>query len=369
MVCWQTIAVADTGIDFDHCMVWQEPFPFPCFDPDEWSIAGLEACPATTYAAMLANPDFVDFVEMMHVTGGGHPLLSWGRAGGASAVHPSMDQQFTAAERKASGYQFDLGEMLPLLKAWRDVRPGLLEVIKDDRMCTDCGGVTRWANGVEVFFPRATYSYDRTDLSTLNVKKELGKNYTKLTSLMFEKCFCYLSTPSAATIDPLNEVQGPVPPIRELVNLSVTPFSAVVRKGQGLPALDPVMLEDVCNITKGAGRWKRMDFTRDGDGIINDMCKIYPYTWAGLNVTWDTCRFEWDPRNLETAIAKCVAAAKCVYPQLSLASPPIWSSSFPLPLSLSLSLSLSVSLSYTCTHTSCLRALYHVHTSRVFCHR
>jgi hypothetical protein len=289
-------------------MVWQEPFPFPCFDPDEWSITGLEACPASTYAGMLANPDFVDFVEQVHVLGGGHPLLSWGRAGGASSVMSTLDQQFTAKQRNASGFRFDLGEMLPLLKAWRDVRPDLLRILKDDRMCADCGGVSRSDRGVETFFPKGTYSYDRGDLSTINVKRELGKNYTRLTSILFEKCFCYLSTPGLATIDPINEIQGPVPPIRELVNLSVTPFSAVVRKGQGLPALDPYMLEDLCNITRATGRWKTIDTTRGSDGIIKDMCITYPYKWAGLNVTWDTCKFEWDPRNLEIAISKCVAS-------------------------------------------------------------
>jgi hypothetical protein len=98
------------------------------------------------------------------------------------------------------------------------------------------------------------------------------------------------------TLDPGENVIGPVPPIRELMFISRTPFSAVIRKEQGKEALDPELLSDLCNITRGGGKWPKPRNVRDEDGVLVDICQTYEYQWAGTNYTWDTCKFIWDPR-------------------------------------------------------------------------
>ena len=98
----QVIAVADSGVDFDHCMVWQQSFPFPCYDPAgvvpagvagaplDLGGAGAGGCGDGPFAALLANPDFVAFAARASANdelarpGPPVPLLDGGSAQGFS---------------------------------------------------------------------------------------------------------------------------------------------------------------------------------------------------------------------------------------------------------------------------------------------
>ena len=48
-----TIGVADTGLDFDHCMLWQRPFDWFCFDPLDVSFDGMRSCPFSAFAGTI----------------------------------------------------------------------------------------------------------------------------------------------------------------------------------------------------------------------------------------------------------------------------------------------------------------------------
>lgn len=328
----QAVSIADTGLDFDHCMLWQESFPYPCFSASNWDVLEMQRCPASALAGMLGNPDFIDFVQSWNGTGG-IPLLSTGRAAGASSVTASLDKSFTTPQqRQSEGAVLDLLDFLPLLRKWTTVRPTMIEVLRDIGNCADCGGDLVWDKGVKIFFervPNAMRSFERTDKTADVTIDYVGppdrvpdpntppdvqalmdffpyKDMHILGAHLFEKCFCYFAKPSASTIDPSKSVLGPVPPIRELLLISRTPFSAVIRKENGLDALEPFLLDDLCNITKGGGKWPVPRPIRNQDGILTDICKVYEYVWAGQNYTWNTCRFNWDPRMLEQAIGSCL---------------------------------------------------------------
>ena len=79
-----TIGVADTGVDFDHCMLWQPSFPWICFDPfpslktsDE--LERSRRCPLSAYAGLLENPDFESFLRLMLTTKVDVPIMASGR--------------------------------------------------------------------------------------------------------------------------------------------------------------------------------------------------------------------------------------------------------------------------------------------------
>lgn len=296
----QAISIADTGIDFDNCMFWQQNFSYPCFDPKSWNVLDMEKCPASHMAAMLGNTDFISWVETWGVNGtGGVPLMKGGRADSSSTVMGSFDAKFTVAQRIQAGLVLDLGDFVMMLKKWSIVRPTLLTVLVKDWTCTDCGGSVMWKDGAYVFKERITnakMTYQGSDKTPSEASDYLGKNLTVLGAHLFEKCFCYFATPSVVTLDPGENVIGPVPPIRELMFISRTPFSAVIRKEQGKEALDPELLSDLCNITRGGGKWPKPRNVRDEDGVLVDICQTYEYQWAGTNYTWDTCKFIWDPR-------------------------------------------------------------------------
>jgi hypothetical protein len=309
------MAVSDTGLDFDHCMLWQEPFPFPCFDPLDVSVAGLNDCPASIYAGLLANPDFEAFITMQLEAREDRPLLDSGRTAGASTLKAPLDLLFPdRAVRLASGLRFDMRNKTTtglLLEAWREVRPYLLQqqVAMGPKLCDGCGGTMAYVNGTEYMIPSSPYTYSNKDRTNeIFDTKDMRNKWRRLQNLMFEKCFCFFTVGSPATINQLEKWQGPVPPIREFQALALTPNSAISRKGDRLPAMDEVMMANMCNITRGGGKWPKPRPVRDPDGVLVDMCQYVSFDWGDETIVWNTCELEWDARRFEDSIAKCFAS-------------------------------------------------------------
>lgn len=42
--------LADTGLDYDHCMLWQRPADWFCFEPDMIEMQDLKKCPYSAIA-------------------------------------------------------------------------------------------------------------------------------------------------------------------------------------------------------------------------------------------------------------------------------------------------------------------------------
>ncbi|EKX36768.1 hypothetical protein GUITHDRAFT_145509 [Guillardia theta CCMP2712] len=191
----QVIAIADTGADFDNCMLWQQPFPFPC-------LGSYRYC-------FLAQPDFVSFVREMQTRTQDGPLL----AGFSLRGDSSMDL---------------------LLSAWSEVRPKLLEILTLDSTCLSCGGKIVTEQGIDRFIPKQSTAYEKTDTTPQLVMDTIGTEYRYFSNLMFEKCMCWFTTPSPGTITPVVSEQW---------------------TGPSLPALDTNLLQSMCNITRGGGKY------------------------------------------------------------------------------------------------------------------
>jgi hypothetical protein len=110
----EVLAIADTGLDFDHCMFWQEPFPFPCFSPKrpmlDPTIPQASDCAATTLASIFAEEDFLAFVTaQLQPSTATKMLLDSGRTKGTSRKTPPMDADFASVgQRISAGYQFSV---------------------------------------------------------------------------------------------------------------------------------------------------------------------------------------------------------------------------------------------------------------------
>lgn len=100
--------MADTGVDFDHCMFWNPSVQFPCYDPAgkvpagapgapvNLGGAGPDGCGEGPFVALLANPDFVAFAtrasadDLRGRPGPPVPLLDGGSAQGYSLSTPQI---------------------------------------------------------------------------------------------------------------------------------------------------------------------------------------------------------------------------------------------------------------------------------------
>ena len=244
----QIIAVADTGIDWDHCMLWNPPFSFPCFDPAEHAIyaPGTTApnidCPASALAALFASKDYLAFVRMMSRAADQRltvSLLDSGTTVGVVSGPPPLDALFpNHTLRQELGLRFPpAGDATfdTLLAAWSDFRPRLLQTLQPVlllALCADCGGQVVPQGGLDVFVPFHAYKYqwglvDNTASLMLN---QGSAEYQRFSARFFRKCMCFFATPSDVTVDPDKKWMGPVPPIIEMLDLAYSPYAQVAAK-------------------------------------------------------------------------------------------------------------------------------------------
>ena len=480
------VGVADTGLDFDHCMLWQQPFPWFCFDPYPSLKPGVEAeralrCPLSAYAGLLAKPDFRSFLSMMlesntlglkwenvgtsqpsgaqlaltkntavldahlklgktnftleewrtfaipdlrpfhfmkvtlptgsaffkPVSNPSVPMMDSGGTRSASSKPIPLDVEWQRqwqrqikgtsdevtfpnarayrASKSAKNSGFCLGcgldfnysfqgtitnvphglgaqiGLLGLLKTWSQVRQPLLEALTADTPCADCGGKVRIEQGVQVFTSRKPYSFDKDDTSWDYVNKKVGRKWRIFEKLLSEKCFCFWTTSNTATIDPDEVWQGPIPAVRQMIEMKSSAQASIVRKGLGLSALPVELLQGLCSATRGGpvktsmerkeeiktsyctgsqdllqglrpgcfepgctavscspmppetqswGLFPEPSYERDEDGVRTEICENnVTITWEGKNITYGPCDLQWDPRLVESALARCVAGA------------------------------------------------------------
>jgi len=319
------IGVADTGLDFDHCMLWQQPFDWFCFDPYPSSLMGVEftkskLCPLSAYAGLLENYDFEQFLATMMNATSDVLLMESGRTKGASRKPVPLNLEYPGdrQRREAEGYRFSLANdtSLPvLLNAWRKVRRPLLSILSREGLCEDCGGELRPEQGVVVFEPKMPFMFSKDDTTWDTVYKELGENWTAFEKILTEKCFCFWTIPSTASVNEIESWQGPVPPVRQLMAMTTTPTASIIRKGIGLTALPPEMLEGLCNATRGGGDFLVPGPARDEFGVRQDICQNVTFDFAEPNTTLNPCDLQWDPRAVESSLARCISAVYLQDPQ------------------------------------------------------
>eukprot|EP00960_Hanusia_phi_P074288 768203-Hanusia_phi.AAC.8 len=184
----QVVAVADTGLDYDNCMLWQPPFPWFCLNPARAS-AGAGVCSASAYAGLLANKDFSSFVSMMIFSSRDRELLDSGSTVGVPSRFPPLNAIFrNRADRIQLGYVFSLNgdsTISLLLDSWTALRPDLLLTLQvGQQLCAACGGNVTWANGVQIFETQQTYSYDPLDNTTQHLKALAGSGWNTFSALL-----------------------------------------------------------------------------------------------------------------------------------------------------------------------------------------
>ena len=241
----QVVALADTGIDWDHCLIWNPSFPFPCFDPTKHPLyaAGTTSpsidCSPSALAGLLASSDYLAFVRMMDAAGAAGAsvsLLGSGSTVGVVSRPPPLDLAFPNVT-----HRLELGLRFPpardptfdaLLATWSDFRPILLDALQPVlllALCSNCGGQVVPQAGVNVFVPQHQYRYvwGAAD-GTAALMRQLGEpEYRALSTRLFQKCMCFFATPSAITVDPDRTWMGPVPPILEMLDLAYSPYAQV----------------------------------------------------------------------------------------------------------------------------------------------
>ncbi len=86
------------------------------------------------------------------------------------------------------------------------------------------------------------------------------------------------------------------------------------RKNQGMTAIEPALLQTLCNISQGGGQFPVPSDKRSDQGIREEMCRdidIDDYVGLGVSVIVNTCDLGWEPRLMEDTIARCVEAQVC----------------------------------------------------------
>jgi len=307
-----TIGVADTGLDYDHCMVWQKPFDWFCFDPYDVTFLGMRECPYSAYAGLLENQDFESFLDLMINAKQDVPLMSSGRTQFSSSKVVPMDIDMPVrAKRQALGYSFSLANdtSIPiLLKAWQKVRQPLLQILTSQEHCEDCGGTIRSEQGVTVFDARMPFVFSKQDKTWDVVNATLGEEWNAFEKILTEKCFCFWTVPSMATVNQIETWQGPIPVVKQLLTMTTTPTASIVRKGMGLPALPPEILQGLCDATRGGGDFEVPSEERDSADVRQGICRTVTFDFESANETLNPCDLQWEPRAVESAISRCLAA-------------------------------------------------------------
>ena len=119
----EVFALAASGLDFDHCMFWQEPFPFPCFDPGrvmhDVQIPPGSDCTATAYAALLANKDLHDFFEA-HLQACMHMRNEYARTHARTQKHGNARTQHSRTHSSLAHTHTALGHPSSSARLWAD---------------------------------------------------------------------------------------------------------------------------------------------------------------------------------------------------------------------------------------------------------
>lgn len=293
-------------------MLWQESFPFPCFDPFATNPLEAGSCSssASEFAAVLAIPDFVRMIESM-LEDDERPLLDAGSTRGVRSPDPPLNMIYGPREdRLKAGHFFSFrndSSMAFLLQAWEDFRPDLLSVLIDPAGCSECGGQNVREEGKIVFYPDVKPLYNRDEITHDLMRHRSNAKYQTLGNLLYEKCFCFFTEYTTASVpsDPFERWRGPIPPVRELQELAYSDYAFISRKIKNLPALYPEVLELLCNISKGDPSTSN---DRSGDNVLTDVCQEVTFLYDEVNRTINTCNLTWDVRMLETTVASCIAA-------------------------------------------------------------
>ena len=95
-----------------------------------------------------------------------------------------------------------------------------------------------------MYVPESKYSFDPAD--TVAAAVEAAPSYLALNRVLTHRCLCFLSTPSNATIQSIAaQRQGPIPPVRELLELAAEQYSEVrVQQGQQALPTDLLVVGD-----------------------------------------------------------------------------------------------------------------------------
>ena len=124
--------------------------------------------------------------------------------------------------------------MLPLLDAYAASREPLHQLLEGGRfqidnstnmsVCSRCGFSAHKEQGLSFVLPDyEVYEYDALeDLAGRRLAAALGDTYPLLTRLMFQQCFCVMASAANPWQQHIknSEVNGPVPPIRELIRVA-----------------------------------------------------------------------------------------------------------------------------------------------------
>mmetsp|Transcript_59233 Transcript_59233/g.157296 ORF Transcript_59233/g.157296 Transcript_59233/m.157296 type:complete len:1464 (+) Transcript_59233:82-4473(+) len=423
----QVIAVADTGADFDQCMLWQHSFEFPCYDVYGSNNVGM--CSQDRYAAFLASSDLVALVERFSLLetaldaqlitardysaalpvaaaanseldsartavqaatlaasstsagfqeyadlqtaqarlsratssatsanlivsnlggqlqklqnfvsfGQDKPLLDGGSAEGASAVRATADVAVPRLEARRLVYKrFSLSPATPtrlqsvlrLLRAWSIVRPQLLNALLEDDARADeavlsngetvtSAGRIEYQGGLLVYVESSSTSgsYSYSDSDPLAAAVVSTNAWRSLSRSMTEACFCYLASSNPATINSARVLDGPVPPVREILNMS-TSSVAISRMRAGLTLIDPDILSALCNASLTASEAtfasttaaNVANLTSSSSTDTSDGCDFVKFKWGSQNISLSPCSLTWEPRLMHSAISTCASA-------------------------------------------------------------
>uniref|UniRef100_A0A6U5W4B8 Peptidase S8/S53 domain-containing protein n=1 Tax=Guillardia theta TaxID=55529 RepID=A0A6U5W4B8_GUITH len=299
----QLVSLSDTGLDYDNCMLWQPSFPWFCLNPAR-AFQGLGACSASAYAGLLGERDFSAFIQMMLFSARDTHLLDSGTTAGVPSRYPPLNARFRdRRDRIERGYVFSLrGDptIALLVDSWAALRGPLLRTLQvGARLCAACGGNVTWNNGVQMFVSKQTYAYDELDNTTEHLKTTAGFQWSVFSALLYEKCFCFYTSLNFSSLAPV-DYRHPLPPVREFL------FQAFgnVPNRPGYQSLQTAMHE-LCNITRGGGKYPKPRAIRNSEGVLVDICKNVSF--LNGKVSFNTCMMNWEGRLLEPALSSCFA--------------------------------------------------------------
>jgi len=182
-------------------------------------------------------------------------------------------------------------------------------VLSREETCDDCGGTIKSVQGVSVFEAKTpVYAFSKKDFSWDAVNEEIGDDWLTFQKILSEKCICFWVKPSPVSVSAIETWQGPVPPVTDLLMMTSTPTASIIRKGMGLPALPVELLEGLCNASRGGGVFEVPGPDRSSDGVRQDICQNVTFDFEYANETLNLCDLKWEPRAVESVIARCVAA-------------------------------------------------------------
>ena len=213
--------------------------------------------------------------------------------------------------------------------AFTQIRDSLMEVMSSghtvmepnstNAMCLDCQGKVTERHGLKLYVKTGVgalepYDYDPLERSVELLRAAVGDAaMDTVQQLMFQKCFCFLASSASTERSPGAATAGPVPPIKQFIEVARDDKRIRESERQGLPVIPSALLYDLCQIAK------QVDLTAIANSepssaavpplsaANRDTLCVDVYS-AEINQTMNPCNLTWEPRLLEPAFARCVSS-------------------------------------------------------------